>query len=282
MRPVHYLCVAAVVFVFLLGFSAPVPAEEKSAWYENLSKEKKALLMNAVAGASILTWGALTWDYGEESPHFQGDGWFEKNSPEGGADKTGHAYSAYALSHLFYYQYRRWGYDQKQAITFGCLSSLGVTTLMEIGDSFSEYGFSYQDALFNVVGVAIGYGMVKYPEVARKVDFRVEYDPFREGEHKGDFLTDYERLKYILAVKMDGFDTAKDTYLKFFELQVGYSARGYEDYDEDAGEHDSRRRKIYVGVGLNIGKLVEPFWKTKVFNYVQVPYTYVPLNMSLD
>jgi len=282
MKPVDRMFVAVFVLLFVSGFSAAVPAEEKSTWYENLSKEKKALLLNAVAGAAILTWGAFTWDYGEEAPHFQGEGWFGKDTPEGGADKLGHAYSAYALSHLFYYQYQRWGYDQKHAIRFGCLSSLGVTTLMEIGDSFSEYGFSCQDALFNVIGAAIGYGMVKYPEVARKVDFRVEYDPFREGEHKRDFLTDYERLKYILAVKLEGFDAFRDNTLKFFELQVGYSTRGYEDYDEDTGEHDSRRRKIYVGVGLNIGKLLEPLWKTKIFNYVQVPYTYIPLNMRLD
>ena len=221
MKPWIRVLVAAVVPIVLLVFSIPVQAEDDTAWYENLSKERKALLLNIAAGATILTWGAFTWDYGEEAPHFQGDGWFEKDSSEGGADKAGHAYSAYALSHLFYYQYQRWGYDQKKAIQLGCLSSLGVTTLMEIGDSFSDYGFSYQDALFNIVGVAIGYGMVKYPEVAQKVDFRVEYDPFREGEHKGDFLTDYERLKYILAIKLDGFDATKDTFMKFFELQAG-------------------------------------------------------------
>jgi len=282
MKPWIRAFVAATTLLLFPAFSVSVQSEDGAVWHGNLSKEQKALLLNLAAGAAILTWGAFTWDYGEEDPHFQGDGWFEKDSPEGGADKFGHTYSAYALSHLFYYQYQRWGYDQKQAIQFGCLSSLGVTLLMEIGDSFSDYGFSYQDALFNLIGATIGYGMVKYPEVARKVDFRVEYDPFREGEHKRDFLTDYERLKYVLAFKLDGFDATQNTYLKFFELQVGYSTRGYEDYDEDTGEHDSRRRKIYVGVGLNIGKLLEPFWKTKIFNYIQVPYTYAPLNMPLD
>lgn len=150
---------------------------------------------------------------------------------------------------------------------------------MEIGDSFSKYGFSYQDELFNLLGVAIGYGMVRYPQVAKKVDFRVEYDPFRKGKYKGDIPTDYERLKYVIAVKMDGFDNVKDTYLKYFELQVGYSSRGYDEYNV---ENDSRRRKIYVGIGLNIGKLLEPFWETKFFNYVHVPYTYAPLNIRLD
>jgi hypothetical protein len=276
------MSLAVAIFVLLLGFSAPVLAEEESARHENLTKEKKALLLNAFAGAVILTWGALTWDYGDQDPHFYGEGWLEKDSPEGGADKIGHSYSAYALSHIFFYNYKRWGYDSNRAIQFGCLSSLGITTLMEVGDAFSNYGFSFHDELFNILGIAIGYGMVRYPEVARKVDFRVEYDPFREGSHKRDFLTDYERLKYVLAVKLDGFDALKETHLKYFELHVGYSARGYDDYEDEVPENDSRRRKIYVGVGLNIGKLLDPFWKTRIFNYIQVPYTYVPYNIRLD
>jgi hypothetical protein len=269
-------------FIFLLGLSNPVTAEDNiTAKFENLSKEDKALLLNAAAGATILTWGFFEWDYGEQSPHFRSEGWFGKDTPEGGADKAGHMYFSYALSHLFSYQYKRWGYDQEQAIKLGCLSSFGIQTLIEIGDSFSSYGFSYEDELFNILGVTIGYVMARYPEISRKFDFRLEYDPFREGKHKFDVTTDYRRQKYVIAAKLDGFDAFKDTYLKYFELQVGYYARGYDEYDSD-GEHDSRSRRIYVGVGLNIGKILEPFWETKIFNYIQVPYTYAPLDIHLD
>jgi len=282
MKPCGRRSVALAVFIFLLGLSIPVSAKENVAWYENPSKEDKALLLNAAAGAAILTWGVLSWDYGASSPHFGSEGWFGKNTPDGGADKAGHMWSSYTLSHLFSYQYKHWGYDQEPAIKLGCLSSLGIQTLMEIGDSFSnKYGFAYEDEVFNILGVAIGYVMVRYPEVARKVDFRVEYDPFRKGKYKSDIFTDYERQKYVIAVKMDGFDAVKDTYLKYFELQAGYYSRGYEASDS-TGEQDSRRRTIYVGVGLNIGKILEPFWETKIFNYVQVPYTYAPLNIHLD
>ena len=282
MKPCGRRSVALAVFIFLLGLSIPVSAKENVAWYENPSKEDKALLLNAAAGAAILTWGVLSWDYGASSPHFGSEGWFGKNTPDGGADKAGHMWSSYTLSHLFSYQYKHWGYDQEPAIKLGCLSSLGIQTLMEIGDSFSnKYGFAYEDEVFNILGVAIGYVMVRYPEVARKVDFRVEYDPFRKGKYKSDIFTDYERQKYVIAVKMDGFDAVKDTYLKYFELQAGYYSRGYEASDSTE-EQDSRRRTIYVGVGLNIGKILEPFRETKIFNYFQVPYTYAPLNIHLD
>ena len=282
MRPWTRIFASVAVLIFLLGLSIPAAAKDNNAAADkNLSKEDKALLLNAAAAAAVLTWGVLEWDYGDRSPHSGNEGWFGKDTPEGGVDKFGHMYFSYALSHLFSYQYKRWGYDQEQAIRIGCLSSLGIQTLIEIGDSFSSYGFSYQDELFNIVGVAIGYVMVRYPEVSRKIDFRLEYDPFKGGEHKRDITTDYRRQKFVLAVKMDGFDAFKDTHLKYFELQVGYYARGYDDYDP-AGGHDSRHRTIYVGVGLNIGKILEPFWETKIFNYIQVPYTYVPLDFHLD
>jgi hypothetical protein len=282
MKPWAPIFTSIAVFVLLLSLSNPVKAEDNNtAKLENLSKEDKALLLNAAAGAAILTWGFLEWDYGDRSPHLGNEGWFGKDTPEGGADKAGHMYFSYALSHLFSYQYKRWGYDHQRAIKLGCLSSFGVQTLMEIGDSFSSYGFSYEDELFNMLGVAIGYVMVRYPEVSRKIDFRLEYDPFREGKHKFDVVTDYRRQKYVIAAKLDGFDVFKDSYLRYFELQVGYYARGYDEYDSKE-EHDSRSRRIYVGVGLNIGKILEPLWETKIFNYIQVPYTYAPLDIHLD
>jgi len=135
-----------------------VPAQDNNvAEHEKLSKENKALLLNATVGAAVLTCGLLEWDYGDRSPHLKEEKWFGKDTPEGGADKAGHMYFSYAPSHLFSYQYKRWGYDQEPAIKLGCLSSLGIQTLIEIGDSFSSYGFSYEDELFNILGVAIGY-----------------------------------------------------------------------------------------------------------------------------
>jgi len=282
MKPWTRIFTSVAVLIFLLGLGIPAAATDKDAAAEkNLSKEDKALILNAAAGAVILTWAALEWDYGERSAHFENEDWFGKDTREGGADKLGHMYFSYALSHLFSYQYKRWGYDQEQAIRLGCLSSFGIQTLIEIGDAFSSYGFSYEDELFNILGVGIGYVMVRYPEVSRKFDFRLEYDPFRGGKRKNDISTDYRRQKYVLAAKMDGFDAFKDTHLKYFELQVGYYARGYDHYDPAAG-HDSRERTIYVGVGLNIGKILEPIWQTRIFNYIQVPYTYLPLDFHLD
>ncbi|NPU84772.1 MAG: DUF2279 domain-containing protein [Syntrophaceae bacterium] len=275
------LAVALWIAASPAGASQPadLPAAPPAA---GLSRETKAVLLNATAAAAVIGWGIAVWDYGQRSPRFRDEGWFERTSNEGGADKLGHFYSGYVLSHLFDYQYRRWGFEKEQAIRLGVLSSAGLTLLVELGDSFSEFGFSYQDALFSVLGAAAGYGMVRFPEVARKVDFRVEYDPFRSSTRKKDVTTDYDRLKFLAAVKLDGFDAFRDTPLGSLELHLGYYARGYDEYDELTGQNDGRRRKVYVGVGLNVGKLLKPLWDTRLFNYIQLPYTYAPYNHRLD
>lgn len=282
MKKTILLLVASLWMAASPAGAAP-PAEVRAGSPEaGLAKETKAVILNAAAAAAILGWGVAVWDYGQRSPRFRDEGWFERTSNEGGADKLGHLYSGYVLSHLFDWQYRRWGFDREQAIRLGVLSSAGLTMLVELGDSFSEFGFSYQDALFSLLGAAVGYGMVRFPEIARKVDFRVEYDPFRSSTRKTDVTTDYDRHTYLLAFKLDGFDTFRDTPLGYLEVHLGYYARGYDEYDGLPWQVDERRRSVYVGVGLNVGKVLKPLWDTRIFNYVQVPYTYVPYNHRLD
>jgi hypothetical protein len=84
----------------------------------------------------------------------------------------------------------------------------------------------------------------------------------------------------VIALKADGFDFIKNKYLKYLELQVGYNARGYEDYEE--GGPDDRQRTIYVGIGLNISKLVQNYVNTRVFDYIQIPYTSVNKTVTSD
>jgi hypothetical protein len=167
-------------------------ADSKSGWFSDWSKEDKALALNLGVGAAVLGWGVANWDYGAGGPRFQSEGWFDPETDEGGADKLGHFYSAYLFSHLFAGQYERWDFDKDQAIRWGALSSLGVTGLIEVGDAFSDYGFSYEDMIFNTLGAAAGYLLWSYPELSRKIDLRVEYNPFTSGDYDGNVATDYD------------------------------------------------------------------------------------------
>jgi hypothetical protein len=101
-------------------------------------EEDKALALNLGIGAAVLGWGFANWDYGSGGPRFQDEGWLDRETHDGGADKLGHFYTAYLFSHLFAGQYERWDFDKDQAIRWGALPSLGVTGLIEVGDAFSK------------------------------------------------------------------------------------------------------------------------------------------------
>jgi Predicted periplasmic lipoprotein (DUF2279) len=256
--------------------TAPTPQK-----HDGLSKEQKALLLNAGGVLAITTYGLVFWDYFQTAPKADGEGWFGRTTKYGGADKLGHFWSTYAVGHLFSYVYRWWDFDREQANTLGALSSLSVQTLMEAGDAFSaDYGFSYEDELMNIAGAGAAYILGKYPELARKIDFRFEYRPTKFSDLTHDVLTNYDNQRYLIALKLDGFDMFHDSYLSYLELQAGYYTRGYEEWDP--GKPDNRRRHLYFGVGFNVSKLVQNFVDTGFFDYIQVPYTTIGVSKRLD
>jgi hypothetical protein len=181
------------------------------------------------------------------------------------------------MSHGFSHLYNSWGYKKKQAAYYGALSSFGLTGFMEFGDSFSEFGFSSQDFVMNAVGSFVGYHLYINPDLSKKVDLRVDYRPtFKET----DFITDYERMKFLLAVKLDGFHAIKNKGLKYLEIHLGYYTRGY------VGQLGvNRERNLYFGIGLNLSKMfIERSHKKTAtfFRYYQMPYSYFEFNDNLN
>ena len=259
--------------------AAATPAEHADDG--RMSKEQKALIMNAGGAAAITIYGIAFWDYFQTSPKAEGEGWFGRTTKHGGVDKLGHFWGTYTLGHLFSNVYRRWDYAPQEANTYGAMSSLGLQTLMEVGDAFSSgFGFSYEDALMNVAGAGAAYVLGRYPSLARKIDFRLEYRPDTFSDLTNDVLTDYDNQRYILALKLDGFDALRDSYLGYLELHAGYYSEGYEDFSP--GSPDNRQRNLYFGIGINVSKLVQKYIDTSVFDYFQVPHTTGGFDKALD
>ena len=235
------------------------------------SKEQIQNITNInLTGIGIVTvWGVAKWDYFTNSPKSSSEGWFQNNTSTGGADKIGHVYTSYITTHGLSYLYETWCIKKDDAALYGALSSLVILGYMEIGDSFSEYGFSNEDFITNSVGSLLGYYLYANPELANKIDLRWEYGFHPNGN---DFTTDYENSKYLLALKLNGFDSFRNTFLKHVELQVGYYTRGFDDPLE------TKERNLFFGVGLNLTDLFRrhDYRKTAtVLKYVQVPGTYV-------
>lgn len=263
---------------------APRPATPPAAQPEQsngLTKGQKALLLNAGAVATIMTYGVAKWDYFQAAPRANSERWFGRTTKHGGADKLGHFWSTYSLSHLFSYIYRWWDYSDSDANGLGALSSLGIQSIMELGDSFTgRFGFSYEDFVMNFAGAGTAYVLGRYPSLGRKIDFRMEYRPESFNDIKDDPLTDYDNQRYLVALKLDGFDVFHDTYLSYLELQAGYFVRGFDKFDP--GEPDDRRRNLFFGVGFNVSKLVQQFVNFGAFDYIQLPYTSVGVKKGLD
>lgn len=266
--------------ILLLALTLLLGPGNRPAAAEEFTAEGKVFWLNTAAMGTILTWGLINWDYGQQRPTARSEEWFGRATKSGGADKLGHLYTGYLISHLFSSAYRSWDYPEAEASRMGALSSLGVTTLMEVGDSFSPFGFSYEDMVMNTLGAGLGYAFDRSPELRRKVDLRLEYHPSLSGEFEGDLVTDYEHLKYLLAIKAAGFDPIENPVLQALELHFGYYTRGYDTSSPNLP--DQRQRTLYVGLGLNLGHLLRPLWETRLFNYLQLPYTYLDARQHLD
>lgn len=247
--------------------------------YAQPSETKHDILYTNLAGAALIVgWGAANWDYGSSSLYVSNEKWFEEDTKYGGADKVGHFYATYIIGSGLSSLYESWGYTQKDAALYGSLSSFFLMNTMEIGDAFSpEQGFSYEDCILNTLGSITSYLFATNPELSKRVDLRIEYIP---SFQTADFVTEYEKMKYLLAVKAEGFDFISNPLLKYSELQLGYYTRNY-----DNGFSDESERILYLGIGINLSKVAREngYDKTATFlNYYQIPYTYLPFENDLN
>ena len=242
-----------------------------------MPKERKMLYTTTASVAAIGLWGLATWDYGSSGFNTGDEGWFEEDSKYGGADKFGHFWATYAFSDALTGLYKSWGYESGKASNYGALSAFLVQFAMELGDGTSEtQGFSWEDVVMNGVGALTSILMEKYPELDRKIDFRVEYI---FNVEVNNIFDDYSNQYYSMVLKLDGFDYIENSFLKYLEFSAGYYTRGY-DTDEV-----SKERALYAGISLNFSRFFyQNDWnKTgKFLEYMDIPYTVLKASHNLD
>ncbi len=257
-------------------FTAPLSASDDQPRPTTLTKEDKVVWSNVAGMALISAWGITTWDYGSQRPHMESDGWFGKDDKHAGMDKLGHFYANYTLAHGLSSLYQSWGYERRHAARLGALSAFGLMGFMEFGDSFGGHGFSRQDFIMNTLGAITGYVFRTQPALARRIDFRVEYIP---GGQR-DIFTDYENMRFLAALKLDGIRAVRNKYLRYLDLQLGYYTHNYSPWAQE-----NRERNIYVAVGINLSHVFNKLSHRKTarfFNYYQMPYTYIDRSKNLN
>ena len=236
--------------------------------------------------AGLTAFGALlgfkTWDWGSSKEFkFHPEGWFGDKTGSGGMDKLGHAFSTYLVTELLTDRIvANGGGESGAAITAGLLS-MGLMTAVEVVDGFAvDHGFAREDMVMNALGAGFSVLRSTIPGLKEKVDFRLQYFPSPDSSFRP--LSDYMGQRYLLAVKLAGFETLEQTPLRHFELQGGYFARGFSKREKLLNL--DRDRDLYVGIGFNFGEILfgsgGPFAGTraapygrKVFEYVQPPFS---------
>lgn len=269
----------ALLLLVLWLLCCPVAAQdidgdEPPVAYPDAERKYHRLLLGATLG--ITAWGVVNWDYGDRTPNSTSEGWFEYDTDSGGADKAGHFYTSYVMANALPSLYRDWGFSHDQASRRGLYSSLIINGVMEIGDSFSEYGFSWEDMVANSAGALAGYWLDRHPWWDERLTFRVEYLPRFD---RFDILTDYENMKYLAALRLDTLFGQRQPVWRYLDVQVGYYTRGYEE------PLDVPVRYGYVGLGINLSAVAERFgWRRSAsfLRYWQPPETSLQERWSAD
>ncbi len=274
-----------ILFIFTLICTSTLNAD----WIETLNQKTDSfshatllsedpttglILDNLAANAVITAWGFKNWKWGERSFHFRSEDWFEEDSDTGGSDKTGHFYMTYLLSRMLSARMEDRGLSLEDASLAGSLSAMLAMTLLEVGDATSNYGFSKEDLLSDGLGALSAYLIRSNPKADDFLDIRLEYLPTSGYFDNPDTATDYSGMKHLIAFKLSGFESLKETPLRFLEIQAGYYTRGYRSYDVDI----AKSQQVYLGIGLNLSELANMsginIFKN-LFEFYQPGHTYV-------
>lgn len=264
---------AALTMLALSLWSLPASADE----IEDKVRRTNYWLVGGIIGYGLTSW---EWDLSGRRFHVTREHWFEGSAKHGGADKLGHIYTGYVATRLAAALYRSWGMAPEEALREALFSSVLLTSILEIGDGFSDFGFAPEDIVSNSLGQWAAYWLETHPEWERRLDLRLEYDVL-DDEANYDPSSDYNSMKYLLALKFAGFERLNRGALRYLEFHLGYYTRGF---DETAA-HPNPERTLYVGIGVNLSELLNRLGQEKtgrIFNYLQMPGIYVDAGYGLD
>ena len=266
--------------MFLSGLCTPAQAQEQpqqqydlTSWVEDV---KATGWETAVVFAGVNATGYGSWEWGSSKTFsWKQEGWFEADTYLGGSDKLGHAYSSYALTNLLFDHLVVEGRSPERAVLSAMLTTQAIMTYLELRDGYSgQFGFSPEDIVTNLLGSGFAYLRATRPGLRELIDFRLEYEFSGYEAYKA-------RSNYLLALKLNGIESLRNSSLRFMELHLGYYTRGYTSAQREDGFAPSRY--IFVGVGLNLSELFlgrrqsqEPPSKRNgrlIFEHIQLPYT---------
>ncbi|MDH5649587.1 MAG: YfiM family protein [Gammaproteobacteria bacterium] len=290
------------ISLFLVGLHIPVnsyaqendtrqPAMETYEGVNETDLEQTARRTRWIIWGTALSYAAYGytnwWKANDGEFNVADELWFQEESYAGGADKLGHAYSAYVTTRLMTRGFEWAGHDRNHAANLGAIVAGSTLLGVELFDGFAqEYGFSREDLIMNILGVGMAVVLENNQKLDDLFDFRVQYRRSRDARelNERDPVSDYSGQTYLFILKASGVPALRSSkFLQYLELAVGYGSRGYE---PDDGSLLDRERKIFYGLSLNVSQILDSsvfrgdrqssrarVISRNIFEYVQIPGT---------
>lgn len=242
----------------------PTSNQAKSFITPSQRRFRTGLLISSLTLGTALYGAVAWWDDSTSNFQVRHEGWFEEDSPNGGADKLGHAFSFYVSTRLMTTCFQWAGHDKRRAVQIAGLTSATLSLGVEVLDGLTEkYGFSSEDLIMNLGGIGVATWLENYPTWDELLDIRLQYwlsdDARRLKEY--DMVVDYSGQTYLLIAKASGIPALRQNqWLRYLELAVGYGTRGYQPTDGTGTQ--PTERNLYYGISLNLSQVLNDW----VFN----------------
>ena len=260
------------------------PAEAPLPPPPRLFDRKTALVTASVAvGAPIVGYFAWWRTSSRSSFEFANERWFQRDTYAGGADKASHIVLGYFSTLALQGIYR--SLDKTPAEARGLALSVTVVTgaLIEIGDGFSQYGFSWEDITANAIGATVATGLDAWG-LTDTVGLRFGYVKALKPDaccRYGGYGDDYSKEIYSADVKLAGLLPrvgARPGPARFLLLSMTYGSKGYR-----YSAAPLRQRNVGIELGLNLREVLlavgvpEKKWWGKALltigTYFRFPYS---------
>ena len=212
--------------------------------------------------ATSLIWSYDTWwrDAGRDF-HFRTENWL--NGFGLGIDKIGHFYTSYFYFNTFRNIMLWGGYEPSTANWWAIGSTAFFAVAIEVGDGVTpEYGFDYQDIVFNFAGIGYGFLQTKVPFL-RNFNFKWTYVPDAGYTFPVRFTDIYDAHTYWLTFNINNLlpSSLEPYWPDFLQLAVGFGV-----------DDQVTKREAVFGFDINI----EEIFKTHNEDWLLVEKT---LNM---
>ena len=180
--------------------------------------------------------------------HVTREGFFGANTLDGGADKAAHFADYFVISKEFAYIFGKLGFSESSALLLGLGTAMVGGALNEVGDGFSQPGFSYEDIVMDWLGAGTATLLL-----ATRIDDLLGV--------RTSHLDGYPHDVFSMDLKLSGLARRFNLNIgpfRYLLLSVTYGTKGYPD-----GPVAERQRQVGVEIGLNLEQILNDLGVTR-------------------